>query len=105
MVGQVPGLSSSRAAARGLLKGGAESTTQQVMNHLSVDDGQHGVQFPERRVGNPHRVEIVVAQHDDIAELALLDRAQLGLLLEEPAVFDGVEADRLYTRNLLAGID
>src|SRR5262249_49186346 len=82
-----------------------QSTAQQVMNHLSVDDRQHGVELPERLVGDPQLVEIVVAQHHDIPKLALLDRAELGLLLQEPAVFHGVEADRLFPRNLLTGID
>src|SRR5262249_60071603 len=82
-----------------------QATAEQVMNHLSVDDRQHGVEFPERLVGDPQLVEIVAAQHHDIAKLALLDRAELGLLLEEPAVFHGVDADRLSPRNLLTGID
>jgi len=63
------------------------------------------VEFPDRLIGNPQHVEIIVAQHHDIAELAFFDGAQISLLLQEPAVRDGVEADSFFTGNLLAAID
>ena len=56
-------------------------------------------------VGNLYRIEIVVTQHHHIAKFAHFERAKVGLLLEEPAVVDGVEADRLFTRGMLAEID
>ena len=52
-----------------------ELSTQQVMDHLSVHDCQHGLELPDQLIGNPQDVEIVVAQYDDVAELALFDGA------------------------------
>src|ERR1700760_2746386 len=59
--------------------------------------------FPD--VGNLILVEIVIAQYDDIPELAFLDRAEFVLLLEEPAVGDRIEADGFFARDLLTGVD
>src|SRR5713101_4500163 len=86
-------------------RAGAELPIEQVVHDFSVDDRQDGVELPDRFVGNAHLVEIVVAQYDDIAELAFFDRAQPIFLLEEPAVLDGVESDRLFTGDLLTAID
>jgi hypothetical protein len=77
--------------------GCGELLMQRAVDHFSVDDRQHGMEFPDRFIGNLYRIEIVVAQHDDIAELADFDRAQFGFLFEEPAVVDCVKADRLFT--------
>jgi hypothetical protein len=51
------------------------SAAQQILNHLSVHHRQHGMDFPDRLVGNPIPIEIIVAQHYDVAELILFDRA------------------------------
>jgi len=66
---------------------------------------QDGVERPERFIGNAYRVKIVVTQHNHTAELAFLDRAQLGLFLEKPAVLESVESDCLVAGNLLTGVD
>ena len=73
--------------------------TQQVIDHFSVDDRQHGMKFPDRFVGNLYRIEIIVAQYHQVAEFAHFYRAKVGLLLEEPPVVHGVQADRLFARG------
>src|SRR5215217_4759170 len=88
------------ACAGAGFSGGFRSPTQQAMNHPSVDDGEDRVELPDLLVGHLELIEIVLAQHYHIAELAHFDRAQLILFPEEPAVGDGVQADRLLTRNL-----
>src|SRR5215813_12172194 len=63
------------------------------------------MQLSDRLVGHAELVEVVVTQYDDITEFPLFDRAEVGFLLEEPAIVDGVEADRFFTRNLLTTVD
>ena len=49
------------------------SAAELIVDHLSIDDRQNGVEFPDRFIRNLNLVEIVVTQHDDVAELALFD--------------------------------
>src|SRR6185369_14739996 len=73
-----------------------------VVDDLAADDGQHRPEGLERLVGD---AEVVAAEDDEIGELALLDRAELVLLLAEPAVFTRVQAHRLEARQRLPGVD
>src|SRR5690242_20264822 len=45
------------------------SRRQRVVHHLAVHDRQHRAQRPDLVVGHPHRIEVVVAQDHQIAEL------------------------------------
>ncbi len=69
----------------------AEGLVQRAVDHLAVDDREHRAQFPDVGVGHRLGVEIVGAEHHQVAELARFDGAELGLLAEEPAVLGRVE--------------
>src|SRR5262245_21484107 len=68
------------------------SRRQRVVHHPSVHDREDGTQRADLLVRHAHRVEIVVAEHDEVAELARLDRPEVLLFLEKPAVLGRVEA-------------
>jgi hypothetical protein len=71
----------------------------------AVDHGQHRLQFSDGVVRHALRVEVVLAQHHQIGELARLDRAQLFFLAQEPAVLGRIETQGLHACEQLAGVD
>src|SRR5215470_8862544 len=73
-----------------------------VVDDLPVDHGQHRPDLLQ--IFARHR-EVVAVEDHQIPELAVLDAADLAFLAQEPAVAAGVEAEHLFPRDLLAGID
>jgi len=63
------------------------------VNDPAADDGEHRADLADLVFGDG---EVVAVEHDDIAEPAHLQRAQLVLVgsAEEPAVRAGVEGER-----------
>ena len=47
-----------------------------VVHNLAVDDRQYGLELLDRVIGHALRIEVVVAQHHEIGELARFDRAE-----------------------------
>ena len=74
------------------------------MHYPPAEDGQHRMQLLQVLVGDR---EVVVAQHDDVAEPADLERAEQVLVLpaEEPSVRAGEVPEDLGPGELLAGVD
>ena len=64
-----------------------------VVHNLAVDDGQTDFSLLIASSGT-FGIEVVVAQDHDVGELARLDRAERGFLLQEPAVLGGVQPQR-----------
>ena len=58
-----------------------------------------------RVIGHARGVEVVIAEDDEVGELAGLDRAERRLFLQEPAVLRRVETQRFHARELLSGVD
>src|SRR5438552_2954532 len=73
-----------------------------VVHYRAVDDGKHGIDVLDAFL---FHAEVVRAQHDQIGELAFLDRAELVLRIEEPAVVRGVEPQRLVAQQRLVAVD
>src|SRR6185437_4770112 len=73
-----------------------------VVDDLAADDRENGLQ--PRQVGVADRA-VVAVEHDKVAELAGLDRAELVLHVEEPGVFPRVQANRLVPGDLLPDVD
>src|SRR5215510_7858355 len=63
-----------------------------VVHDLAVDDREHRFQPLDPLVRHAPRIQEVVAEDHDVRILAHLYRAELVLLLGEPAVLRGVEA-------------
>ena len=72
------------------------------MDDATIDDREHRANLFDLGVG--HRKEIPI-ENRQVRELAGLDRADLIFHPEEPAVRPCEQRQRLFARELLAGID
>src|SRR5512134_1976502 len=73
-----------------------------VVDHVAVDHRKDRTDLAHVRVADP---EVVAVEHDEVGQLALLDRAEVVLAVAVPGRADGVHAQRLLARDLLARID
>src|SRR5215469_7271207 len=89
-------LSVERVGARGLF-----SYSKLVPNNLPADNRKNSFKLFDPFIGNPLRIEIVVAQYCNVCQLALSNAAQRVFLVRVPAVFGCVETQRLLTSELL----
>src|SRR6266496_3164414 len=62
-----------------------------VVDDFPANDREDRTQFLQRFIWN---VEVIVARHDQVGELALFDRPKLVFLLDEPAVRSCVKSQR-----------
>src|SRR5437899_11984541 len=108
-----PRLAASAAAgalsgARGTHRAGTTSPSVAQVQHAAVvddvpaDHGQHRADLLQVLVRHG---EVVAVEDHQVGELAGLDRAELILLAQEPAVLARVEAEHFLARDLLTGVD
>src|SRR6267378_785033 len=108
-----PRLAASAAAAalsgaRGTRRAGttrplpAQVQHAAVVDDVSADHGQHRADLLQILVRHG---EVVAVEDHEVGELAGLDRAELVLLAQEPAVLARVEREHLLARDLLLRID
>src|SRR5438105_8691161 len=81
---------------------GLQFAVEIVVHYPAVDDGKHGIEVLDALL--PY-AEVVRAQDDQVGELAFLDRAELVLRMEEPAVVRRVEPQRLVAGKRLLAVD
>src|SRR5262249_55210298 len=73
-----------------------------VVDHLAVHHGEDRTDLPHVRVAY---AEVVAVEHDQVAELALLDGAHVVFAIEVPRGAARIAVERLLAADLLPGVD